>query len=68
VFPRLEIKLKSRRFDTTEVMEEESQAMLNTLTENDFQDTFKMWHKIWKRCISAEGDFFENDGGQYAQS
>jgi hypothetical protein len=37
----LNVKLKGRHFDTTEVIEAESQAALNTLTEHDFQDAFK---------------------------
>jgi hypothetical protein len=41
LFSRLKIKLKSRHFDTIEVMEAGSQTVLNTLTEHDFQDTFK---------------------------
>jgi hypothetical protein len=41
LFPRLKIKLKDRHFDTVEVIEAESQAVLNTLTEHDFQDAFK---------------------------
>jgi hypothetical protein len=41
LFPRLKIKRKGRHFDTTEVIEVESQAVLNTLTEQDFQDAFK---------------------------
>jgi hypothetical protein len=36
----LQKKLKDRHFDITEVMEAESQAVLNTLTEHDFQDAF----------------------------
>jgi hypothetical protein len=35
------IKLKGRHFDTTEGIEAESQAVLNTLTEHNFQDAFK---------------------------
>jgi hypothetical protein len=35
---RFKIKLKGHYFDTIEVMEAESQAVLNTLTEHDFQD------------------------------
>jgi hypothetical protein len=35
LFPRLKIKLKGRHFDTIEVMEAESQAVLNILTEHD---------------------------------
>jgi hypothetical protein len=36
--------------DTTEVIEAESQAVLNTLTEHDFQDAFKKRQKRWERC------------------
>jgi hypothetical protein len=32
--------MKGRHFDTIEVIEAESQAVLNTLTEHDFQDAF----------------------------
>jgi hypothetical protein len=35
------IKLKGCHFDTTEIIEAESQAVLNTLTDHDFQDAFK---------------------------
>jgi hypothetical protein len=37
----MKITLKDRHFDTTEVIGAESQAVLNTLTEHDFQDAFK---------------------------
>jgi hypothetical protein len=36
----LKIKLKGRHIDTIEVIESESQTVLNTLAEHDFQDTF----------------------------
>jgi hypothetical protein len=42
LFPRLKIKLKGRQFYITEVIGAESQAVLNTLTEHDFQDALKM--------------------------
>jgi hypothetical protein len=41
LFPQLKIKLKGRHFDTTELIEAEWQAVLNTLTEHDFQYAFK---------------------------
>jgi hypothetical protein len=34
----LKIKLKGHYFDTIELIEAESQAVLNTLAEHDFQD------------------------------
>jgi hypothetical protein len=60
----LKIRLKGRHFDTTEVTEAELQAALNTLTEQDFQDTFKEWQKRWERNIRAEGGHFEGYGGE----
>jgi hypothetical protein len=48
LFFRLKIKPKGRHFDTTEVMEAESQAMLNTLTEHDFQDAFQKQLLRWE--------------------
>jgi hypothetical protein len=57
-------KLKGRHFDTIEVIEAELQAVLNTLTEHDFQDAFKKWQKCWERCILAEGDYIKGDCSQ----
>jgi hypothetical protein len=56
----LKIKLKGH----IDVIEAESQAMLNTLTEHDFQDAFKKWQKHRKHCIHEEGDYFEGDSRQ----
>jgi hypothetical protein len=41
LLPQLKIKLKGCYFDITEVIEAESQVVLNTLTEQNFQDAFK---------------------------
>jgi hypothetical protein len=41
----LKIKQKGRHVDAIEAIEEESQAMLNTLIEHDFQDAFKKMAK-----------------------
>jgi hypothetical protein len=64
LFPQLKIKLKGSHFNTTEVIKAESRAVLNTLTQHDFQDAFKKWQKRWERWICTEGDYFEGDGGQ----
>jgi hypothetical protein len=60
----LKIKVKGRHFDTVEMIEAESQAVLNTLTEHDFQDAFKQWQKRWKKCIRMAGDSVDGAGGQ----
>jgi hypothetical protein len=44
-----------------EEIQAESQAVLNTLRENDFQECFKNWQCPWVRCQASEGDYFEGD-------
>jgi hypothetical protein len=56
--------LKGRCSDTTDVIKAELQAVLNTLTEHDFQDAFKKWQTHWEWCIRVEGDCFKGDRGQ----
>jgi hypothetical protein len=41
LFHRLKINLEERNFGTINVIETESQAVLNTVTEKDFLDAFK---------------------------
>jgi hypothetical protein len=64
----IEDETERAHFDTIEVIEAESQAVLDNLTEHDFQDVFKDRQKCWERCIRAEGNFIEIDAGQQGQS
>jgi hypothetical protein len=41
LLPKIKLKLKGRRFDTNEEMQAESQRVLDTLTEKDFQEAFQ---------------------------
>jgi hypothetical protein len=62
----LELKLKDRHLDMTEVIEAEFQAVLDTLTEHELHDIYiqKKWQKRWGQSIRAEGDYFKGGGGQ----
>jgi hypothetical protein len=51
----LKIKLKGHHFDTTEVIEAKSQALLNTLTEHNFQDGFKNGRSTWNGAYLQKG-------------
>jgi hypothetical protein len=42
LFPKNKLKLKGRRFDTIEEIQAESQRVLDTLTDKDFQEAFQM--------------------------
>jgi hypothetical protein len=57
------MKLKGRRFQTLEEFQAESQAVLNMLRENDFQEYFKNWQCQWDHCQASGGDYFEGDAG-----
>jgi hypothetical protein len=41
----MKLKLKGRRFDTTEEIQDESQRLLDTVTEKDFQEAFQKWRR-----------------------
>jgi len=60
----MELRLKGSRFDTIEETQAETQKVLDTLTEKDFQEPFKKWRRRWDRCLQAGGNYFEGDGGQ----
>ena len=63
LFPKLKMKLKGRRFQTLEEIQAESQAVLNMLRKNDFQERFKNWQRRWDRCQASEGGYFVGDAG-----
>ena len=63
LFPKLKVRMKGRRFDTIEEIQEESQRVLDTIPKRDFQGCFQAWQKCLDRCIRAKGEYFEGDGG-----
>ena len=64
LFPKLKLKLKGRRFVTTEGVQAESQRVLDTQREKDFQEAFQKWRRRWDQCLHAEGNYFEGDDGR----
>jgi hypothetical protein len=43
LFPKMKLKLKGCWFNTTEEIQAESQRVLDTLIEEDFQEAFQKW-------------------------
>jgi hypothetical protein len=56
LFPKMKLKLKGRRFGTIEEIQAESQRVLDTLTDKDFQEAFHIWRRRWDRCVYAGGN------------
>ena len=64
LLPKMKLRLKGRRFDTTEEIHAESQEVIDTLTFENFQGWMKSWETRWDRCIHAQGDYFEGNSGK----
>jgi hypothetical protein len=64
LFPKMILKLKERRFDTIEEIQAESQTVLDTLIEKDFQEAYQKWRRQWDWCLHAGGNDFEGDVGR----
>jgi hypothetical protein len=60
----MKLKLKGCRFDGLEEIQLESQNVLGTLREQDFQDVFQQWQRRWDRCVTVQADYFEGDAAQ----
>jgi hypothetical protein len=64
LFPKMKLKLKGRRFDTIEEIQAESQRVLDTVTEKEFQEAFQKSKRRWDWCLHAGGNFFEGGVGR----
>jgi transposase len=64
LFPKMKLQLKGRRFDRLEEIQQESQNVLGTLREQDFQHVFQQWQRHWNQCVNARGGRFEGDAAQ----
>ena len=47
----MKLQLKVCRFDRVEEIQQESQNVLRTLWEQDFQHTFQQWQRRWDQCV-----------------
>jgi hypothetical protein len=56
LFPRMKLKVKGRRFDTIQEIQAESQRVLDSLAEKNFQEAFQKWRIRWDRFLHAGGN------------
>jgi len=59
----MKLRLKGWHFISIEEIQAELQQVLNTLTPADFIECFQKWQNHRDRCIQAQGDYCEGDGG-----
>ena len=60
LFPELKEKLRGCRYETIEEMKETVTKVIDTLTQEDFHETFQKMLEQYK-CIAAGGDYLEGD-------
>jgi len=55
----MKLQLKGSRLERVEEIQRESQNILGTLREQDFQHASQQWQRRWDRCVAPQGDYFE---------
>jgi surfactin synthase thioesterase subunit len=53
--------VKGHHFDSLEDIQRSVTQILNDIPQNVFQECFKQWQHRWKRCVQAQGMYFEGD-------
>ena len=54
-------KLRGCRYETIEEMKEVVTKVIDTLTQEDFHGAFQKLLEQYNKCITAGGDYFEED-------
>jgi hypothetical protein len=62
----MKLKLKEWRFGNIEAIKAESQRVIDTLIEKDFQEAFQKWKRRRDRCIHERGKYLEAASGRRA--
>ena len=61
MFPKLKEKLRGRRFEDVEEMQEAVTSVLDSFHLEDFKGAFQKWLDRYKKCVDAGGSYFEGD-------
>ncbi|UYV83244.1 hypothetical protein LAZ67_23000266 [Cordylochernes scorpioides] len=60
LYPKLNMKLKGRKFDNVDMIQAESKATLRNLSKSDFISCFDNWKKRWNSKIYTSSENGEN--------
>jgi len=53
--------VKGHHFESTEDIQRAVMQVLNDVPQNAFQECYKERQHCWKRCVQAQGMYFEGD-------
>jgi len=61
LFQKVKLAVKGQHFESTEDIQRAVTQVLNDVPQNAFQECYKEWQHRWKRCVQAQGMYFEGD-------
>jgi len=61
LFQKVKSAVKGHHFESTENIQKFVTQVLNDIPQNAFQECYKEWQHRWKRCVQANGMYFERD-------
>jgi hypothetical protein len=60
LFPQLNTVFKGKRFEDIDAIKKNASSKLNTIPEDSFRKCFQQWQDRWQKCVSSQGEYFEN--------
>ena len=61
LFPRLKNHFKGRHFGTLDNIQKSVTVELKGKPAEAFQDCYEQWKQRFRRCVAAQGNYFEGD-------
>jgi hypothetical protein len=61
LFQKVTLVVKRHHFESTENIPRSVTEALNDTPQTAFQECYKQWQHQWKRCVQAQGMYFEGD-------
>ena len=61
LFQKAKSPVKGHHFESTEDIQRSVMKALNDIPQAVFQECYKEWQHRWKRCVQAQGMYFEGD-------
>ena len=59
LFPKIKFSMKGTRFASIEAIQTAVTRALQEIPVDAFQNAYRAWQSRWKKCIDAQGEYFE---------
>ena len=59
LFPKIKKMLAGKKYNKIEHLSRAVQAVVNSISQEEYYKSFESWQRRLQRCIDVEGDYFE---------